>query len=164
MARPEGFEPPTLCLEATVFIAISLIRLGSAYLLCRGFMGYLRVNGPNLDPIFFAYKCNFFGIHRSATGSTGPCQGTPTGTIVSGFPASSGFLLSRQAFAAQWGSAVAGITDPSAFAAAIPTSFNTRQAPGGNPDFNSLASGTINGVTQCVPKSKGRNAYLYRSL
>jgi hypothetical protein len=37
MARPERFELPTLWFEATVWLAISLIRRGSAYLFYRGF-------------------------------------------------------------------------------------------------------------------------------
>ncbi|HTT76557.1 MAG TPA: RHS repeat-associated core domain-containing protein [Candidatus Binataceae bacterium] len=94
---------------------------------------------------------NFFGIHRGASGSTGNCRGTPTGVSVSGFPASDGFLLSGQAFARQWGGDVRGVSNPSAFAKAIPPSFNPRNpALGGNPDFNSLVSSTIAGVAPCV--------------
>jgi hypothetical protein len=54
MARPEGFEPPTLCLEDTSSKAILLLALGSAYFVHHGFAWYLDVNGPKLDPIFWA--------------------------------------------------------------------------------------------------------------
>jgi len=99
-----------------------------------------------------ATQChNFFGIHPGGVGSTFPCQATPAGGTVSGYPAASGFLLSGQSFAAQWGNSVKGIGDARAFAAAIPLTFNSRVAPLGNPKFNSVVAGTIQGAAACVP-------------
>jgi RHS repeat-associated protein len=93
---------------------------------------------------------NFFSIHPGAKGSTGPCQ-LGHGGVVSGFPASSGFLLSGQYFVNKWGGAVYGITAPSKFAAAIPKSFNSRVAPLGNPNFDRDVTRTIAAVTLCLP-------------
>jgi hypothetical protein len=52
VARPEGFEPPTLCLEDKPRSAISLLFLGSAYLWYHRFARYSVVIGPKLDPSF----------------------------------------------------------------------------------------------------------------
>jgi RHS repeat-associated protein len=99
-----------------------------------------------LTPI--AQDChNFFGIHRGGAFSNGACPGH---RIVSAFPASNGYLLSGESFAQKYGNAVKGITDPSAFASHIPRSFNSRVAPGGNPDFDSLIAGTIIGIKPCL--------------
>src|SRR6266850_1613491 len=51
VARPGRFELPTLCLEDKSRCAISLLFLGSAYLLHYGFACYSGVIGPKLDPI-----------------------------------------------------------------------------------------------------------------
>jgi RHS repeat-associated protein len=92
---------------------------------------------------------NYFGIHMGGVGSTGPCKANKS---VSGFSASNGFLKSGEAFAARYGSAVSGIKDPSAFASSIPPNFNARGVGGsGNPNFNHLVTGTIKGVTPCLP-------------
>src|SRR3989442_15504111 len=57
MARPERLDLPTFWFVVKFAFAISLIRLGSAYSLYSGFLGYSGVNGPILDPTFGVNPC-----------------------------------------------------------------------------------------------------------
>jgi RHS repeat-associated protein len=92
---------------------------------------------------------NFFGIHAGAPGNIGTYT-TAGGATVSMFPASTGFLSSAQSFATNFGSLVNGISNPTAFAQALVPKFNpANAAKGGNPNFVSLVSSTIRGVSAC---------------
>jgi len=64
MARPARLELATFCLEVSSRCAISLLFLGSAYLLQHDFVWYSGVIGPKLDPTFWGEPLgwhNFFG-------------------------------------------------------------------------------------------------------
>jgi RHS repeat-associated protein len=93
---------------------------------------------------------NFFGIHAGAPGNIGTYT-TAGGATVSMFPAGTGFLSSAQSFAANFGSLVNGISNPTAFARALVPKFNSANAAtGGNPNFVRLVGGTIKGVSACL--------------
>jgi hypothetical protein len=52
MARPGGLELPTFWFVVKFWFAISLICLGSAYLMHHGFRWFSGLIGPILDPTF----------------------------------------------------------------------------------------------------------------
>jgi len=77
---------------------------------------------------------NFFGLHGGANApfATGVWY-TSGGTKMSSFPS---YLASAQSFAAQYGSYVQGVTNPTAFAQSlVQAGFNSGRLPGGNPNF-----------------------------
>jgi RHS repeat-associated protein len=95
---------------------------------------------------------NFFGLHggQSAPFASGDAWYTSAGVQMSRFPS---YLASAQSFAAQYGSAVQGVTDPTSFAQAlVKAGFNPGKAPLGNPNFVRDTASTINstpGRLQC---------------
>jgi hypothetical protein len=95
---------------------------------------------------------NFFGLHggTNAPFATGVWY-TSGGVAMSSFPS---YLASAQSFAAQNGSFVKGVANPTAFAQGlVKAGFNPATAAGGgNPDFVSSTASTINataGRMQC---------------
>ncbi len=94
---------------------------------------------------------NFFGLHGGANApfATGVWY-TSGGVAMSSFPS---YLASGQSFAAQYGSFVNGVTNPTAFAQAlVKAGFNPGTAPLGNPNFVRDTAATINataGRMQC---------------
>lgn len=95
---------------------------------------------------------NFFGLHGGANApfATGVWY-TSGGVAMSSFPS---YLASGQSFAAQFGSFVNGVSNPTAFAQAlVKAGFNPGTAAGGgNPNFVTSTAATINataGRMQC---------------
>jgi RHS repeat-associated protein len=94
---------------------------------------------------------NFFGLHGGANApfATGVWY-TSGGVAMSSFPS---YLASGQSFAAQYGSFVRGVTNPTAFAQAlVKAGFNPGKLPLGNPNFVRDTAATINataGRMQC---------------
>jgi len=86
---------------------------------------------------------NFFGLHGGANApfATGVWY-TQGGVAMSSFPS---YLASAQSFAAQYGSFVQGVTNPTAFAQAlVKAGFNSgTSAGGGNPNFVTSTAATI---------------------
>jgi hypothetical protein len=67
---------------------------------------------------------------------------TSGGVSMSAFPS---YLASAQSFAAQYGSFVTGVVDPTKFAQALVSAgFNPGKLPLGNPNFVKDTAGTIN--------------------
>ena len=94
---------------------------------------------------------NFFGLHGGANAPFANGVWYTSGKVaMSAFPS---YSASAQSFAAQYGSNVQGVTDPTAFAQAlVKAGFNPGKAPLGNPNFVRDTAATINataGRMQC---------------
>jgi hypothetical protein len=86
---------------------------------------------------------NFFGLHGGANAPfANGAYVTSGGVQMSAFPS---YLASAQSFAAQYGSFVSGVVDPTKFAQALVSAgFNPGKLPLGNPDFVKDTARTIN--------------------